>query len=409
MPENHNRELSRFYIVGINYKKSDAAVRGQFAINEDQYRLLLEQAKTQSLSDIFVLSTCNRTEIYAIADSADQLSSLLCSFTSGSKELFDSLSYTKNGTNAIQHIFEVAAGLDSQILGDYEIVGQMKLAVKFAKSHGLIGSFFERLINHVLQSSKVIKNETSLSSGTVSVSFAAVQYIRDNVAGYQNKRILLLGLGKIGRNTCRNLVDYLETKNIVLINRTLSKSVELAKELGLQYAELSDLPEHIQNADIILVATNAETATIVPTHVEAGKPKTIIDLSIPNNVDPNVGLLPQIQLINVDELSRLKDETLLNRQLEVPKAKAIIREQIEEFMDWVRMRQNVPVLMAVKEKLQEIQIHPVFGNVSNGVCTRDNDRIQKVINIMATKMRRENQRGCYYIEAINDFMTTSAN
>ncbi len=138
-------------------------------------------------------------------------------------------------------MFEVGAGLESQILGDYEIVGQLKQAVKFAKDNGCIGAFIERLVNNVLQSAKAIKNQTALSGGTVSVSFAAVQYLKKHVNNVKNKNILLLGVGKIGRNTCRNVVDYLDTKNVTLINRTENKAAQLSAELGLQHASLNEL------------------------------------------------------------------------------------------------------------------------------------------------------------------------
>jgi len=151
--------------------------------------------------------------------------------------------------------FPVAAGLDSQILGDYEIVGQLKQAVKFARERDFIGAFLERLVNCVLQSSKSIKNQTALSGGTVSVSFAAVQYIREKISVIGGKKILLLGIGKIGRITCRNLVDYLGTKEITLINRTEEKAFELAKETGVKSAPVEEMAVHIAASDIILVAT----------------------------------------------------------------------------------------------------------------------------------------------------------
>ena len=173
-------ELSKFWIAGINYKKADASTRGQFAINNDQHARLLEKAVVSGLDEVFVLSTCNRTEIYGFADNASQLINLLCDQTAGSKETFLSAAYIKNGQEAITHLFNVSAGLDSQILGDYEIIGQIKAAVKFAKKLGCINVMLERLINTVLQSSKAIKNQTELSGGTVSVSFAAIQYIREH-------------------------------------------------------------------------------------------------------------------------------------------------------------------------------------------------------------------------------------
>src|SRR5689334_3614546 len=175
------KDISRFFITGINYKKTDAAIRSQFAILDDQYAAIIETAPSFGINEFFIISTCNRTEIYGFADSAEQLINLLCTQTDGSAEKFSELAYSKNGIGAIEHLLEVAAGLDSQILGDYEIVGQIKKAAKTAKDFGCIDAFTERLINSALQASKAIKNKTELSGGTVSVSFAAVQYIRENV------------------------------------------------------------------------------------------------------------------------------------------------------------------------------------------------------------------------------------
>ena len=273
-------DISKFYITGINYKKSNATTRGQFAITNEQYAAILEQAAAIGINELFILSTCNRTEIYGIAENAQQLVDLLCSQTKGDAVEFNEMAYTRQGKKAIQHLFDVSAGLDSQILGDYEIVGQIKAAVKLSKERGFIGTFMDRLVNAVLQSSKAIKNETAISGGTVSVSFAAVQYIRKKIKDIGNKKILLLGTGKIGRNTCKNLVDYLDTKNITLINRTEEKASELAAELGLLYAPLSSLAGEIASADIILVATNASEPTILRSQLENKGQKLIIDLSI---------------------------------------------------------------------------------------------------------------------------------
>jgi glutamyl-tRNA reductase len=390
-------DISRFHVAGINYKKTDAAVRGQYAISPEAYSLILAASTAYGIDEVFVLSTCNRTEIYAIASDPSQLISLLCAHTQGDIETFRPLAYTKTGSGAIEHLFNVSAGLDSQILGDYEIIGQIKQAVKFSKEHSRIGAFTERLVNSILQSSKTIKNQTELSGGTVSVSFSAVQYIRQNVKDLEKKSILLSGIGKIGRNTCKNLVDYLPVNNITLVNRTDEKAEHLAKELGLRYAPYSHLHEEVKKTDIIIVATNAQTPTILAADIKGYGEKVLIDLSIPYNVDPEAGKLAGVTLVNVDELSKLKDKTLRKRKAEVPKAKKIIAGHIEDFLEWHEMRKHVPVLKAVKIKLQGIHHNP------------DQERIQKVINGMAVKMRQQNQRGCHYIEAINEFMAPAVN
>lgn len=404
-------DISGFYVIGINYKKTDAAIRGQFAIGNEQYERLLSLAPSYHLNELFILSTCNRTEIYGFADQAEQLADLLCVETIGHRQSFMEMAYVKRGLEAVEHLFLVGAGIDSQILGDYEIVGQLKQAVKFAREKGFVGAMMERMVNCVLQASKSIKNQTALSGGTVSVSFAAIQYIRENVGSLADRRILLIGTGKIGRNTCRNMVDYLSTKNITLINRTESTAVSLAAEMGVSSAPVSSLASEAAAADIILVATNAEVPTLLQSHVEGHGEKLLIDLSIPCNVEKSVSLLPGITLINVDELSKIKDETLQKREAEVPKAKAIIAEHIAELMEWYQMRKHVPVLRAVKSKLKELHTSPLFSHLSGEVvpCSTEDidEQIQRVINGMATRMRLHNQGGCHYIQAINEYIAAN--
>jgi glutamyl-tRNA reductase len=397
------KSISDFYVAGINYRKTDAAIRGHFAINNDQYKTLLQSAAAYPVNELFVLSTCNRTEVYGIAASSSALVSLLCSQTRGDRATFEASAYIKQGKAAIEHLFQVAAGLDSQILGDYEVISQIKNAIALAREYGFINLFLDKLMQHTLQSSRSIRSNTRLSSGTVSVSFAAVQYMKQRVPDIAGKKILLVGVGKIGRNTCKNITGHLGTTNITLVNRTDEKAAELAAELGLHYAPYASLDAEIAASQVILVATNSVEPTIYAHQVAGSGPKMIIDLSVPYNVDTAVADLPGIHLVQVDELSKINDETLQNRMAEVPKAKSIIAAQITEFREWYLMRKNVPVIRAVKDKLEYIQSCSMCGDTP----APDHEKIQKVLNNMATRMKQQNQGGCNYIEAINDFMTRS--
>ena len=407
-------DISNFFIVGINYKKTDAALRGLYAVSKEKYLSILSAAPRHGIKELFVLSTCNRTEIYGFAEDASQLSRLLCTYTEGSQEAFESMAYSKQGENTIEHLFDVAAGLDSQILGDYEIVGQIKQVVMFSKENNCIGAYLERLINLVLQASKEIKTTTALSGGTVSVSFAAIQYINENITDIAGKKILLLGTGKIGRNTCKNLLDYLDTKNITLINRTEEKAADLANELGIQFAPMNDMVQQVNEADIVLVATNSDKPVISRAQLENTGRKLIIDFSVPCNVEADAQSLANITLVNVDELSRIKDETLHNREAEVPKAEAIIARYMAEFLEWHTLRRHVPVLKEVKAKLECLHSNDLYINYSSSPSTSPvqklkEQRIQKIINGMAVKMRGQNQPGCYYIEAINEYISAVSN
>ncbi len=400
--------IDNFFVAGISYKKTDVTTRGQFAISNDQYDNVLKLGPGLGLDAFFILSTCNRTEIYGFADNASQLIDLLCTQTIGNAVTFTQLAYCKQGGDAIIHLFNVGGGLDSQILGDYEIVGQLKQAVKFAKDRGFINCFLERLFNSVLQASKSVKNDTALSGGTVSVSYAAVQYIKETSKVTADTKILLIGTGKIGRNTCKNLVDYLSTNNITIINRTDERAAELAGELHLNYAPMADLAQQTASADIILVATNATEPVILKEYLENKGNKLIIDLSIPFNVETTARQLLNISLVNVDTLSKIKDETLLKRMAEAPKAAEIIAFHQANFMEWYRMHKNTSVLQSIKTMLNRVAI--LHQNELNNPQTRcpyiaAEQKIQQVMNGIAGKMRNQHTDSCYYIEAINEYMS----
>jgi glutamyl-tRNA reductase len=415
MQVSHSKEIANFHIVGINYKKTDAAIRGLYAINPAQYQQLLEHARTVQLDDLFVLSTCNRTEIYGFAASPRELMDLLCRESSGDSAQLSELAYCKSGEEAIRHLYQVGTGLDSQILGDYEIIGQIRNAAKFAKSHQCLGSFLERLVNSVLQVSKLIKTETGLSKGTVSVAFATVRMLERKCPDIRDKRIVLLGVGKIGRNTCKNMIEYLGVKQVTLINRTMQVAADFAGQHGLQFAPYENMVDEMQHADVILVASNAPHPTVLADHLQHASPKLIIDLSIPFNVEAAVGNLPHISLVNVDELSKVQDETLQNRLGEVPKAMAIIDEHMNEFLYWYKMRKHAVVLKAVKDKLHEIHSREIQQQKNgNNYKVEDLEQvssriIQKMINLMAGKVRKETDKSDQYIAMINDIFETGVN
>lgn len=403
--------LNKFFVVGINYKKSDASIRGQFSINEEQYRTILSNASKFNVTELLILSTCNRTEIYGFAEQEDDLKRLLCTETQGSLETFSNICYAKNHKEAIQHFYEVAAGLDSQILGDYEIVGQIRMAAKLSKANNGMGSYLERLSNEVMASSKKIRTKTCMSGGTVSVSFAAVQFIKESDPEKRMKNILLVGTGKFGCNTCKNLVDYLPGYKITLVNRTEEKAKDLAHVHKLDFQPIDNLQQCINSSDIIIVATTSEKPIISAENIKDGKNRILIDLSIPANIDLSVKSLPGIIHIGVDELSKIKDETLQKRSSEIPRAREIIKEHLNSFLAWNEMRKNVPVLKAVMTTLQNFRNSQVKITCENSADYNfyTEDKIQKVINEMAIKMKEGNRKGCNYIEAINDYISHPSN
>ena len=400
-----------FFVVGISYKNTDAATRGQFSISYKQYESILELAPSHGVEEMLVLSTCNRTEIYGFAKEASSLMELLYSQASGDFELLVQMAYIKSGMQAISHLYEVGCGLDSQILGDYEIVSQLKQAVNFSRDHKFMGSFLERLVSSVFQSSKKIKTYTRLSSGSVSVSFSAARYIKEKTHFNGNSKILVLGAGKIGRNTCKNLLGNFDPENITVINRSLDKAIALSEELNINYATSDLLAPQLDASEIIIVATNSIEPVVLKSNLVHKGKKFIIDLSMPSNVEATVNDLPNIEVIHVDQISKLKDDNLRKRAAEVPKAKKIIAGQIQEFMQWHEMRKQIPVLKSIKLKLRELNQIATFNNEpqKNGSLREsDEKRIQDLINGIAVKMLGSHHKGCHYIDAINQFIMADA-
>ncbi|AWM13721.1 glutamyl-tRNA reductase [Flavobacterium sediminis] len=351
---NTNKPLS-FYVVGLSYKKADAEMRGKFSLDEKAKNDLLQQAKTEHIDSLVTISTCNRTEIYGFAQHPFQLIKLLCDNSQGSVEDFQRVAYVYKNREAIDHIFRVGTGLDSQILGDFEIISQIKQGFVDSKKESLANAYLERLTNAVIQASKRVKNETEISSGATSVSFAAVQYIMNNIPDIGNKRILLFGTGKIGRNTCENLVKHTKNDHIVLINRTKEKAEKIAGKFNLIVKDYADLQVEIQNADVLVVATGAQNPTVDAAILNLKKPLLILDLSIPKNVNEDVRNIDGVTLIHMDHLSQITDETLEKRKQHIPAAEKIITEVADEFAGWTKARKFAPTIHSLKEKLADIK------------------------------------------------------
>ena len=344
-----------FYAIGLNYKKADAEIRGHFSVSEIAQKNILQQAKEEGIASLSIISTCNRTELYGFAQHPFQLIKLLCEHTQGTVEEFEKVAYVHKGKQAIQHLFKVGTGLDSQILGDFEIISQFRKSFKNSKKNQLLNAFMERLGNAVIQASKRIKNETEISTGATSVSFAAVQYIMARVPYVSEKNILLFGIGKIGRNTCENLIKHTKNDHITLINRTKVKAEKIAGKFNLLVKDYANIQSEIAQSDILIVATGANTPTINESLLHLKKPLLILDLSIPKNVDSNVLKNNFVTLVHLDELSQVTDRTLTHRQSQIPLAESIIKEIELEFNTWAEHRSFAPTIQALKAKLSQIK------------------------------------------------------
>ena len=398
-----------FYVIGISYKKADAKLRGDFSLSPTKKARLLNQAKTSGIQSIVATSTCNRTEIYAFVNDPNELVQLLCNNTVGTIEALEPVAYTLKDSLAIEHMFRVGAGLDSQILGDFEIISQLKSSARVSKKYGLLDAFLERLINSVIQASKRIKTETKLSSGATSVSFASVQYILKSVKDVTTKNILLFGTGKIGRNTCENLIKHTKNEHITLINRTSDRAEKIAGKFKVLVKDYSQLPEEIKNTDILIVATGAQNPTVDKQLIQNKKELLILDLSLPKNVDENVKDLKNVTLTHLDELSNITDETLNKRKEFIPVAEAIIEEIKSAFLAWLEYRKFAPTIKALKEKLNvfaEAEIDVQRKKLEDFNKTQADlisaQIVQKITNHFAHHLKQEASSGKKSLELIQE-------
>lgn len=355
METKNNSKDTHFYVIGISYKKADANIRGRFSLDIEHQELILEEAQAEQMEGLMIISTCNRTELYGFAQHPFQLIQKLCAHSQASLEDFEKFGYIYKNKEAINHIFNVGTGLDSQILGDFEIISQFKKAFILSKKYNLVNAFIERLQNSVIQASKRVKNETELSSGATSVSFASVQYILSNVKNISQKNILLFGTGKIGRNTCENLIKHTDNKHITLINRTKEKAQQIAGKFNVLVKNFSELTEELSQTDVLVVATGSKTPTINKDILPKDKEMLILDLSIPKNVDENVKTIKDVTLIHMDHLSQMTDSTLERRKTFIPDAQRIIKEVKAEFEDWLQNRRFAPTIRALKMELENLK------------------------------------------------------
>jgi glutamyl-tRNA reductase len=381
-----------FYAIGISYKTADLVTRGKFSLSTEQCKGLLVEAKTLGVSEILINTTCNRTEIYAYADHSNLLIELLCTHSGGEISVFNKLGFVLKNETAIHHIFLVGSGLDSQILGDFEIIGQLKQGFYRSKKLGLANGFSERMVNAVIQASKRIKTETRISTGATSVSFASVQYIIQHIEDVSNKNILLFGTGKIGRNTCENLIKHTTNDHIVLINRTHEKAKSVAGKFNVLVKEYGDLPPEIRKADVMIVATGAQLPTVGKDIIHTDKPLLILDLSIPSNVHENVKSLPNVTVVNLDTLSQITNKTLTERKKHLPQAEAILNEVENEFLQWLHDRQYAPTLRALKAKLTaqqsaDIKARQRKQTISEEATVVSDQMIQKITGQLANYLK----------------------
>jgi glutamyl-tRNA reductase len=404
-----NHRIDRFCVVGVSYKKADTAIRSLFSLDEKASVRLFSKAKKWGCKSLIVLNTCNRVEIFAYVPNGEVLVALLLEQCFGvSEALFNKYGYRLNGLDALRHAFRVGAGLESQILGDFEIVGQLKQSLKLAESHQMIGPVMHRTFNYVLQASKRIKNETALSKGTASVSFAAVEWLNQQVdtAGI---KILLLGAGTFGKTVLKNVREYCPLSKVFISNRSPEKAIEISHRLNIPYIPFENLEQVLDDFDVIICCTNAPTPIVQKSSFCSQKERWVIDLSIPANVSPDVQDLPDTRLVDVDEISKLVNNSIELRKAEVPKANKIIEEKLDSFLGWLHDYRNTNAVAGFKKNLLLLKEGIAINNsdVSTHDITFDTSwekAINERVGLLVNSFKHNKDKGCQMILAYDNFI-----
>ena len=388
--KNKFHQTSDFAVLSISYEKADAETRGRFAFFDDHIKAFVNQIHEQDYGDAFVVSTCNRTEIYSTTKNYLHIAELYCNTVGVSLSEFLNYVNVLQREDALYHLFRVAAGLESQIIGDFEIVSQIKNAYhRFKTYKDFSNPYLERAINSSIQISKRIKNETGISTGSASVSYAAVHYIMNNTKHIHEKNILLLGLGEIGQNTIENLVKHIYQPNIKIANRSFEKAEKIADKYNIPQIDFDTFPEELKKTDVLIVATGAQKYIVNQDNFPKEKEMLVIDLSIPNNVQKEIGNLENVTLIDVDQLSQTIKATMDQRKKEIPKAEAIIKDMAKEFVDWEKKRKLAPQINHFKNSLKRIEeiemhnIHKKFHYAKIEDMELSNNLVQKITNRFA--------------------------
>ncbi len=344
---------TNFFLIGIDHDSAPVEVRECFTMNEEQVSHLTHEYLQEGGDALMVLATCNRTEVYAFGECPRSIVSLFCKHTGNSKELFDQYKNIKQNTEAIEHLFAVGAGLKSKILGDFEIIGQIKKSFRFAKDLGATNGFLERLVNSTVECSKRVKNKTELSTGAASVAFAAVLQVKEYLRQNSQPKVLLIGMGKIGQTTSENLINQTGIHDITLINRTEEKAERLANRFHVKHKSIDQLEAELNQADVVIVATGADTPTVRAEHFTSSKNRLLLDLSMPRNIEPKLYQEPGFKVIDVDQLSVVAEESIQKRRAQIPVAQIIIQEKIDEFLLWLESRKVAPTLQMMRQKMDE--------------------------------------------------------
>jgi glutamyl-tRNA reductase len=355
-----------FKAISLSFRKAPLAIRELLALDESACRRFLQQLRTElHLTDLLVLSTCNRTEVYYAHD--DDYSAAIIRALGNLKQRPDASSFAPyfdlylEPEAATQHLFEVAIGLDAQVVGDLQIINQVKLAYQWAADADAAGPFLHRLLHTIFFTNKRVQQETSFRDGAASMSYAALELVEELTADVASPRVLVVGLGEIGSDVCRHLADSKSFASVTLCNRTRARAEQLAAEFApgqVQVIDFENLTEALREADVIISSINRESPFFtheLVSHLDVLSYKFFIDLAVPRSVATDVEQVPGVLVYNVDAIESKASAALEQRLAAVPQVRALIASSLVDFADWSREMLVSPLIQRMKASLEQLR------------------------------------------------------
>lgn len=352
-------------VVGLNHRTAPVEVLGRAAVS--RHRLpsaLVDLVKREHVAEAVILSTCNRTEIYARATKfhpcVAEMSEELATWSDLAPDDLGEYVYTFHDAAAATHLFSVAAGIDSLMLGEGEILGQVRQAWTIAEAEGAARQVLGGLFRHAVQTGKRARTETTIARGAVSISSAAVWLATERLGSLDDKNVLVLGAGKMGEGLAVALAGS-GVHQVVVANRSPQRGQELAMRVGGPAVGLEDLPGRLIDADVLLTSTEAEEVLITRGMVEEamaqrpGRPLLAVDIAVPRDVEPTADRVPAVTLLDMDDLKAFVNRNLDERRREVERVRAIVSEEVEHHRAEISARELAPLVTALRERGETIR------------------------------------------------------
>ncbi|MGV1100965.1 glutamyl-tRNA reductase [Thiovibrio sp. JS02] len=387
-------------VIGVNHKTAPVAVREKLAFSGDCAGPLMSLMNIPGCRECCFLSTCNRVEVILVADRAAEAAPAVRGFLFSNAGLSDveaqKYSYFHQGKEAVDHLYKVAASLDSMVVGEPQILGQLKQAYREATENKTTGVILNRLLHKSFSVAKRIRTETNIGGSAVSISFAAVQLAKKIFGGLQDKSVLLVGAGEMAELAAEHLVSQ-GIGRVVVANRTLERAAKLARQFNGTAVGLAELTTQLAEVDILISSTGATDLILRKEDVKPlmrqrkNRPLFLIDIAVPRDLDPELNDLDNVYLYDIDDLKNVVEVNKAEREKEATRAEGIVAEEVIKFGQWLEGMEVSPTITALRQKANAIREAEVAKTLANLKSLTDAERksIEMLGNAIVNKLLHE--------------------